>query len=75
MIPWLDPKLADSANKLLIYQQLKMKAMANEELIKREEQRDEEVEEKIKHDRWLRKLQIKQSITEMSQKNRLDREA
>jgi hypothetical protein len=56
MIPWLDPMLADSANKLMIYQQLKMKAMANEELIRREEERDEEVEEKVKHDRWLRKL-------------------
>ena len=37
MIPWLDPQLADAANRLVIYQQLKMKAMANEELIKKEQ--------------------------------------
>ena len=37
MIPWLDPQLGDAANRLVIYQQLKMKAIANEELIKKEQ--------------------------------------
>ena len=31
MIPWLDPRLAESAQRLLIYQNLKLKAIANEE--------------------------------------------
>ena len=76
MIPWLDSELADAANRLLIYQQLKMKAMANEEQIKRQAQQQEtdDIEEKVKHERWLRKLEIKQSIAEKSQQNRLDRE-
>jgi hypothetical protein len=29
----------------------------------------------VKHERWLRKLEIKQSIQEKSQQNRLEREA
>ncbi len=75
MIPWLDSELADAANRLLIYQQLKMKAMANEEQIKRQAQQEsDDIEEKVKHERWLRKLEIKQSIAEKSQQNRLDRE-
>ncbi len=54
-----------------------MKAIANEELIKKEQAllEQEDIEEKVKHERWLRKLEIKQSIQEKSQKNRLQREA
>ena len=77
MIPWLDPQLADAANRLVIYQQLKLKAMANEEIIRREQmqQEQDDLEEKVKHERWLRKLEIKQSIQGKSQQNRLEREA
>ncbi len=48
----------------MIYQQLKLKAMANEEIIRREQmqQEQDDLEEKVKHERWLRKLEIKQSI-------------
>jgi hypothetical protein len=49
MIPWLDPRLAESAQRLLIYENLKLKAIANEERMKIEENRDEDEEEKIKH--------------------------
>lgn len=53
----------------MIYQQLKMKAMANEEIIKREQMQleQDDQEEKVKHERWLRKLEIKQSIQGKSQ--------
>jgi len=37
MIPWLDPSLAQAADRLMLYQQLKMKAMANEEILRREQ--------------------------------------
>ena len=61
MIPWLDPSLAQAADRLMLYQQLKMKAMANEEIMRREQAKLEldDVEEKVKHERWLRKLEIK----------------
>lgn len=61
----------------MIYQQLKLKAMANEEIIRREQmqQEQDDLEEKVKHERWLRKLEIKQSIQGKSQQNRLEREA
>jgi hypothetical protein len=38
-----------------------MKAMANEEIMRREQAKLEldDVEEKVKHERWLRKLEIK----------------
>lgn len=51
--------------------------MANEEIIRREQmqQEQDDLEEKVKHERWLRKLEIKQSIQGMSQQNRLEREA
>ncbi len=77
MIPWLDPSLAQAADRLMLYQQLKMKAMANEEIMRREQAKLEldDVEEKVKHERWLRKLEIKQSIREKSLQNRLGREA
>ena len=68
MIPWLDPSLAQAADRLMLYQQLKMKAMANEEIMRREQAllEQDDLEEKVKHERWLRKLEIKQSIREKS---------
>lgn len=77
MIPWLDPSLAQAADRLMLYQQLKMKAMANEEILRREQAQleQDDLEEKVKHERWLRKLEIKQSIREKSLQNRLGREA
>ena len=77
MIPWLDPSLAHAADRLMLYQQLKMKAMANEEIMRREQAQleQDDLEEKVKHERWLRKLEIKQSIREKSLQNRLGREA
>lgn len=77
MIPWLDPSLAQAADRLMLYQQLKMKAMANEEIMRREQAQleQDDLEEKVKHERWLRKLEIKQSIREKSLQNRLGREA
>lgn len=59
----------------MIYEQLKLKAMANEDQIKKQlQQESDDIDEKVKHERWLRKLEIKQSIAEKSQQNRLDRE-
>ena len=77
MIPWLDPSLAQAADRLMLYQQLKMKAMANEEIMRREQAllEQDDLEEIVKHERWLRKLEIKQSIREKSLQNRLGREA
>jgi len=40
-----------------------LKAIANEERMRIEENRDADEEEKVKHQRWLRKLHVKQSIT------------
>ena len=59
----------------MIYENLKLKAIANEEKQRIEQNRDTDEEEKIKHQRWLRKLHVKQSITHLSQQNRLEREA
>ena len=59
---WLDPSLAEAAGRLSIYQQLKVKANAYSDLKKLEEKEeggDNEHEEKVKHDRWLRKLRVK----------------
>jgi hypothetical protein len=59
----------------MIYEQLKLKAMANEDQIKKQlQQESDDIDEKVKHERWLRKLEIKQSIAGKSQQNRLDRE-
>jgi hypothetical protein len=75
MVPWLDPRLGESAQRLMIYETLKLKAIANEEKQRIEQNRDTDEEERIKHQRWLRKLHVKQSITHLSQQNRLEREA
>ena len=59
----------------MIYEQLKLKAMANEDQIKKQlQQESDDIDEKVKHERWLRKLELKQSIAGKSQQNRLDRE-
>ena len=59
----------------MIYEQLKLKAMANEDQIKKQlQQESDDIDEKVKHERWLRKIEIKQSIAEKSLQNRLDRE-
>jgi hypothetical protein len=49
MVPWLDPRLEKSAQRLMIYQNLKLKAIANEEKQRIEQNRDTDEEEKIKH--------------------------
>lgn len=59
MVPWLDPRLGESAKRLMIYENLKLKAIANEEKQRIEQNRDTDEEEKIKHQRWLRKLHVK----------------
>lgn len=63
LVQWLDPSLRDSAQRMLIYGQLKAKVVALEEEKKRQEDKNSEEEEKIRHERWLRKLEVKQSIT------------
>lgn len=58
LVPWLDPTLAEQAQRLLIYQNLKMKAIANEEEQNLERNKNPDEEERVKHEQWLRKLHV-----------------
>jgi|LauGreDrversion4_2_1035121.scaffolds.fasta_scaffold122481_2 hypothetical protein len=74
MMQWLDPSLAQAAHKLMVYHTIKKKVIANAEMNKREEKKASDEEEKIKHEQWLRKLHLRQSITQQSLQVRMQRE-
>lgn len=56
---WLDPSLKEAAHRLLIYQTLKAKANAIADLKRIENKQATDEEEKVKHERWLRKLHLR----------------
>jgi hypothetical protein len=65
LVAWLDPSLKEAAERLMVYKTLKNAAYAAKERRRKEEERGKanDEDEKVKHERWLRRLHIKQSIT------------